>query len=366
MNRVLIQTVVLGVLTSPLLTPLSACMMLQDGYTGRISQNRHQAILIHQGDRQELILRVNYKITGSKLPSQFAWIITTPSEPTHFRVASSDSFHKIAPWARRALAPPKPKSLTRSLLQDDVAEGSVEPPLIFGKPAKVGPYDIQPVRARGLDALDALNTWLTKNGYPTEDPDHMRYFVENNFTFCCVRVAPAKGEASVAAKGDLAPLHLSFKSPKIYYPLLFSSRQGVFGVELFVLTEKPLDFGASRSTLQKLSWHPNTLRRNVRVQPHTFPYALHSIFKTSQVKTPLAGWHLNLLDCPQVNRGNAIAKWKEDVFLSEGSQNLVGGIFSLARNPRIAQTTLGILGTVAMLGLLAYVRRQSRPVMIPD
>ncbi|MEO1997078.1 MAG: DUF2330 domain-containing protein [Planctomycetaceae bacterium] len=352
MSRILIPSLVLAVLASPMLTPIRACMMLQKGYDGRISQNRHQAILIHQGDNQELILRVNYKIAGAKLPDQFAWIITTPSEPSQYRVAAANSFQEIAPWARRTLSPPRRNPPSRSL-SSQADSPVVESQLIFGKPAKVGPYDIQPVRARGLGALQALNTWLTENGYPTEDPDHMRYFVENGFTFCCVRVAPAAGSASVAANGELAPLHLSFKSPKIYYPLLFSSRQGVFGVQLFVLSDQPLDFRASQQTLNRLNWRPDKLRRNVRVSAHTFPRALQDIFKKSRVHQPRTGWRLNLLDCQQVNQGNTIAKWKQDVFLSAGKRTLFGGIPAPPLWLAIA------LAAIASMGLLSgYFRRQ--------
>ena len=49
----------------------------------------------------------------------------------------------------------------------------------LGKRAVVGPYDIQPVRALGRNALTALNRWLGTNGFPTEAPEHMKYFVDN-------------------------------------------------------------------------------------------------------------------------------------------------------------------------------------------
>jgi hypothetical protein len=94
----------------------------------------------------------------------------------------------------------------------------------LGTRVRVGPYDIQPVRAHGVEALDGLNRWLRKNGFPTEDPAHMKYFVENKFTFLCVRVAPPEGEKNVASSSSLRPIHLSFKSEKPYSPLRFSSR----------------------------------------------------------------------------------------------------------------------------------------------
>lgn len=40
------------------------CCMLPAKYKGTISQNAHEAVIIHHGDREELVLRIDYKITG--------------------------------------------------------------------------------------------------------------------------------------------------------------------------------------------------------------------------------------------------------------------------------------------------------------
>ena len=42
--------------------------------------------------------------------------------------------------------------------------------------------------------VSALNAWLEKNGFPTEDPEHMKYFVENKFTFLAIKINPPKGD----------------------------------------------------------------------------------------------------------------------------------------------------------------------------
>jgi hypothetical protein len=60
----------------------------------------------------------------------------------------------------------------------------------------------------------------------------MEYFVENRFTFLCVKFSPPGKKATVEAESGVKPLHLSFKSPNPYYPLRFSSRQGAFDVNL--------------------------------------------------------------------------------------------------------------------------------------
>ena len=208
-----------------------ACMMLPRDFDGRISQRRHQAILIHHGNREELILRVNYKITGDKTPSHFAWIITTPSEPSAYHLADEKVFRDTGRWATKLLRPTPPPTAQANRGAAKAVDALREPTLEFGKREVIGPYDIQPVRARGSNALQALNEWLAKNGFPKEDPGHMKYFIDQEFTFLCVKINPADGVDGVASTGVLPPLHLSFESERPYYPLLFSSRQGVFDVE---------------------------------------------------------------------------------------------------------------------------------------
>jgi len=42
--------------------PLTACCMVPENYDVAISQTGQKAILFHSGDREELILRINYQI----------------------------------------------------------------------------------------------------------------------------------------------------------------------------------------------------------------------------------------------------------------------------------------------------------------
>ena len=69
-----------------------ACCMVPRDYKGTISQSAQEAVLIHDGNREELILRINYQITGDKMPDQFAWIVTVPNEPDAYAVADKETF----------------------------------------------------------------------------------------------------------------------------------------------------------------------------------------------------------------------------------------------------------------------------------
>lgn len=301
---------------------LNACMMVPKDFEGRISQNRHQAILIHHGNQEELILRINYKITGAKAPSQFAWIITTPTEPSAYHLADANIFSETSRWADRLTQPPRKKRPTARALGALANDAKPAAALEFGKREVVGPYDIQPVRARGRDALVALNQWLSENGFPTEDPDHMKYFIDKEFTFLCVKIQSAPGADAVASSALLPPLHLTFESENPYYPLLFSSRQGVFDVELITLTDQSLDYGGSYHALTKqLRWSAPRYRKNVPVQADDLPPSLAAAMKKSKKAAKQANWKLNVIRGSRVNAEPfAIAGWKSDVFLAKNSE----------------------------------------------
>jgi hypothetical protein len=306
--RTIVTVIVFALVAGAVAEP---CCMVPADYKGTISQSAQEAVLFHADGREELILKINYKIAGEKMPDRFAWIITVPAEPDAYAVADTALFAQVFDWAEKLVAPPAAKGPARGEKLDDDKHG-----LEFGKAVKVGPYDIQPVRALGKEALDGLNAWLGKNGFPTEDPKHMEYFVEKKFTFLCVKVVPAEGRKEVDAGGGVPPLHLSFKSERPYYPLRFSSRQGVFDVNLYVLTKKPFDFEASGDSLRRINWAKSDLATNVAVKPEGFPKTLKDRYAASAFKDDAGEWRLNVLRTKQVNKDNTIATWKEDIFFA--------------------------------------------------
>jgi hypothetical protein len=291
-----------------------SCCMVPKTYKGTISQNAHEAVIIHHDGRQEMVMRIDYKITGKSMPASFAWVITVPKEPDAYALADEKLFENMFVLSQRLLAPKRPsKGRSKSVDAKPTAKlDGVE----LGKRVQVGPYDIQPVRGVGPNALTGLNTWLKGNGYPTEDPAHMKYFVQNGFTFLAVKIAPPKGQKTVGSGGKVSPLHLSFATPKPYYPLRFSSRQGVFDVNLHVLTGKKLDYAVSAPVLKQINWWNSNFERNYQLKSKQMPETLKKVFVKSKFKGKQIEWFYNNLRGRRVNQNNAIAKWKTDIFFN--------------------------------------------------
>jgi hypothetical protein len=305
--RTLFAASLLGFLALAATTPVESCCMVPANYKGTISQSAQEAVIFHADGREELILKINYKITGDTLPDRFAWVVTVPNAPDAYEVADVKLFEDVFPWAQKLVVPP-----TKG--EGDTLAGRAHG-LEIGKPVKVGPYTIVPVKALGKEALTGLNQWLADNGFPKEDPAHMEYFVENSFTFLCVKFDPPKEKKTVDAEGGVPPLHLSFKSETPYYPLRFSSRQGVFDVNLYVFTKEKFDYKESSESLARINVAEKSgFSTNVEVDPKDFPKTLKAAYEKSKFKDNTGKWRLNVLRAKDVNKGNSIAKWKTDIF----------------------------------------------------
>lgn len=299
-----------------------ACCMVPRNFAGSIGLDAQQAVMFYHDGREDLIVGIDYRIkpkTGAdnvQMPDRFAWVITVPNEPDRYKLADKELFGQVDHWAYSKVTPPRPvnrdakKSVDSLAVPEEAPSNSIE----LGKREVIGPYDIQPVRGVGPDALTGLNDWLKDNGFPTEDPEHMKYFVEEGFTFLAIKISKPKDEKAVGAAGTLPPLHLSFETEAPYYPLRFSSRQGVFGVNLYVLSTEPVDYKKSLPSLDKMAWSGRDLLRNVSVKTSEFPKRLAESFKHVEDAPADAKWHLNVINARQVNRDNAIAGWDSDVF----------------------------------------------------
>ena len=290
-----------------------ACFMLPVTYSGTIRQRDHEAVIIHHAGREELVLRINYEITGNTMPDNFAWVVTVPNEPDRYAIADERLFEDMFKLSEKLSS----QIRTNRKRGGGGGAGSFGGEGVeLGKHVEVGPYDIQPVRGVGTHALEGLNAWLKANGFPTEDPIHMKYFVEKNFTFLCVKVAASPGEVSVQSGGVLPPLHLSLASPKPYFPLRFSSRQGVFNVNLHVLSRRKLDYSASHRVLQRINWSNDKVARNYRLSKRKIPDSLRAVLAKSILKIDQEVLFYNNIRGTDVNSNNTIAQWKADVFLN--------------------------------------------------
>ena len=283
-----------------------ACCMLPESYKGSISQDSQEALIIHDNGQENLILKVNPTITGDSAPESFAWIVTIPNKASAYKTIDAKIFADAYGFAQKVLSP----SRSAASFGDDGFGDAMPASLAFGKRVQVGPYDIQPIRAQGDEALPELNNWLTQNGFPIETAEHMAYFIDNQFTFLCIKVVP--GTQVLQGKIQLVPLQITFPSEKIYYPLIYSSQQGEFNLQLYTISDKRLDYAANQDILEKMTWQFTGLKKN-------FPFnRKHSqLPKTIQNLVTLEdkALYFNSLIATNPNRNKELTKWDQDLFL---------------------------------------------------
>jgi hypothetical protein len=104
---------------------------------------------------------------------------------------------------------------------------------------RLGPFDV----AR-LSATDprALGDWLAGNGFrlPERLADGLRPYVEQRWEYVAVRLAPdgTAAPGRVALGGTLDPLHITFASDRLVYPMRLSRLARVpQSLRLYVLAE---------------------------------------------------------------------------------------------------------------------------------
>jgi hypothetical protein len=77
----------------------------------------------------------------------------------------------------------------------------------------------------------------------------------------------------------------------------------------------PTTYKNSSDSLNRINWSDTEhFKSNVAASPKDFPKSLKAAYEKSTFKDDTGKWKLNVLRAHQVNKENAIAKWKTDIF----------------------------------------------------
>jgi hypothetical protein len=354
-KRLLTCTIVIGLSI--------ACCMLPRSYQGSIEQKGQEGIIFFDNGVEDLILKVSPVINGEAKLDKFCWLVTVPNEPDKYDVIDNSIFATMFSLEQKVLVKPKPKSsigCSETKSADGTKSAEAKDAYIgveLGKHVSVGDYDIQPIRGVGKHALSGLNSWLDANGFPTEPLEHMKYFVDNKFTFLCIKVNLLNAQNGMSGQSDLKPLHMTFKSEEIYYPMKYSSQQGDFSVNLYTLTTMPVDYSLSSSTLSRIDWDNKDLYKNVNIAKKP----LDSHLKKALGKLKDGPYlYFNNFYCSQPNYKNAIDKWDKDVFLQLNASHYPNSANRMKHQGIDWMRTILLVLAISVLLLIAK-RKWSRP-----
>ncbi|MBZ0138058.1 MAG: hypothetical protein K8I27_17005 [Planctomycetes bacterium] len=319
--------------------PLNACCMAPRDYAGDVDQAKQKVVVVHRAPSdggpgyQEMLIQVQpYFKDADTNPDYLAWVITVPNTPARYDLAEETAL-KVGPelherlyqlarqqWADRTQF--EWPDWLPSNLEDRVAGkagGVEEMPAVH-----VGPYTITPVRATGAEAVTSLNEYLDQRGLPQEDPAHLQYFIDNDFTFLCVHVTPPTGQATLGRSLHLPPLVLGFETAKPYYPGKFSSRQGNFALDLTIISDSTLQgpsYSAASRRLQAVE--PGYVRLVNLYTLKGIPGDLAAALGDRVLEGAPSKWYVNRIQSPGFNATEdgkpAISIWEDDVFFTLGT-----------------------------------------------
>ncbi|MCA8919552.1 MAG: hypothetical protein KDB32_10775 [Planctomycetes bacterium] len=321
--------------------PVSACCMVPRDYPGDVDQSAQRVVVVHRapdGDTpgyQEMIIRVQPFFQGSETnPTTMTWVVTVPSKPLRYDQASVEALDAGPEFQKKLFQLARDQwanktgfewpewlswmSARDASVNDAKAAGAIEEDALV----TVGPYNITPVRAKGAEAVQALNDYLGQRGFPKEDPAHLQYFIDNEFTFLCINVTPPQGQTALGRELELPPLVIGFETPEPYYPGKFSSRQGNFKLDLTVITDSPLNtqsVGELRKRMNAKNYGYVQLVNLFSVQalPETLTSALSERVTTREKQR----WYVNRIESEGFNDASegGIAAWETDVFFKVGT-----------------------------------------------
>jgi hypothetical protein len=295
-----------------------ACIHPPAEYKGSLEEGSRQAIIFHDKGREELILKVDFKLAGGDAQSlgDIAWVIPTPTVPDHYSVEDDKAFEELF-----RLTADRPNNARSKSLEDKGewrAAGGIE----LLKRVQVGDYAIQPIKARGKEAAAKLNEWLTENRFSALPEKTVEFYVAKGWTFLAVKVAhKAGGEGGPASGGALKPLRISFASEEIVYPMKISAGGGRFDATLYVITPDELPAEAVRDRAQKYGLYPEPVNSEIAADGPGHP-ALTKLWKAinAEGRLTFAKGRLTKLGGRDINSpASPLASWETDFSLPHPS-----------------------------------------------
>lgn len=209
-------------------SPARACLHAQGPASMKIGQKGQQALILHHDGVEELVLKVEY--AGDAAPS-LAWIVPVPAAPTDYGTVDTALFDALDEWVQLRRERPRARAMEKSAPPQAV--------LTLLPPARVGPFEIQPIQVAGETGADAaLNAWMREHGFQELPAATLAYYIERGWTFLAIRVTPASG-AALEAEGGLPPLRVQFPSADAAYPLKLSTHMGEFAARVYLVTAAP-------------------------------------------------------------------------------------------------------------------------------
>ncbi|MDX2761461.1 DUF2330 domain-containing protein [Streptomyces europaeiscabiei] len=241
----------LGFQLASLVAPAYACgcgAMVPDGRRS-MYVNREMSVVRWDGREEQIVM----SLTVSGDARTAAWIMPVPNRAT-VRLGDAAVFDRLdeetAPeYAKREYFWPRSGDWPFDMSESDGTAGGAAPQDPQSSVDVVGRERLGPFDVARLTATDsgALGDWLDENGFALPDrlDTALEPYVRQNWEYVAIRLAPEDSEGAAAdlpLSGTLDPLHLTFASDELVYPMRLSRLATTpQALDLYVLAEHRME-----------------------------------------------------------------------------------------------------------------------------
>lgn len=202
---------------------------IRSGSSEVLKEGTKHVFMYHDGKKAHMIINTDLSLTGDgPAPDTIAWVLPFPSKPTKYKEVDAALFSELKDFLQ------KTRTQDIGSYGVGIAVKGVAPRGIKTHKVKyVGNYRIQPIEILTEESGKELSDWLLKNGYNSMPEEKQKPYLKKGAFFLAVKMKVGKPKDG---RLNLKPLHITYSSPTLSFPLRFTHDTRTFGIELFVFT----------------------------------------------------------------------------------------------------------------------------------
>ncbi|WRZ54847.1 DUF2330 domain-containing protein [Streptomyces sp. NBC_01314] len=242
----------LGFQLASLVAPAYACgcgAMVPDGQRN-MYVNGERSVVRWDGHEEQIVMSLT--VAGDARTA--AWIMPVPNRAT-VKLGDAAVFDQLdretAPeYEKREYFWPRSGDWPFDMFESDGMAGDAAPQDPRSSVDVVGRERLGPFDVARLTATDsgALGDWLDENGFALPDrlDTALKPYVRQKWEYVAIRLAPEDTTAGLPLSGTLDPLHLTFTSDELVYPMRLSRLATTpQTLDLYVLAEHRMEPGSA-------------------------------------------------------------------------------------------------------------------------
>ncbi len=308
MRKLPLALMVLGaLLTIP--PAAGACIHEQSGEP-KVVQPALRVMVAHAAGREVLVWAPTMKAGYS--PKALSLVTATPTMPTHYGTTTLAALDRLD----ELFYPPLQAGHDGDIGSFGPDAGSNSKGIEVHPEVKTGPYAITPITATGSDGVAALNEWLKTNGFAEVSQAIALYYVQQDWTFLAVKIAP-DGSKTGLESGKLPALELAFASPELVVPLKMEAGMGPLHARIYMAVAGTLDPNKALA-----GWGFDAVNvRSWSQAPTAVTDWIGELGKQSKLPATSAQWQLYATESHKLNTGVKILDWDTDFALAVSGQD---------------------------------------------